>query len=153
MRTDRTIIFEHAGDRMQIIIDSFAKVAGRPLLSPNEANPEELWNAPFGILAHAMAADPVFFYGNRTALELFETDAATLLRTPSRCSAKPVNRADRDRMFECVRQAGFIHDYSGDRITATGREFRIDQATVWNVVGPKRECIGQAACFDRWRWL
>ena len=41
--------------------------------------------APFGILAHDTAADPVFVYGNRRAQAIFEYDWDELTALPSVC--------------------------------------------------------------------
>lgn len=150
---DRAVIFAHAGDRMQLIIDSYARLTGRPLLPRSKADPEGLWNAPFAVIAHSTETDPLFFYGNKTAIELFETDASGLIAMPSRLSAQPINRAERARLFERVAQRGFIDDYAGDRVTASGREFRIERATVWTLFDESDEIHGQAAFFDHWLWL
>lgn len=138
---------------MQLIIDSYARLTGRPLLSESDSRPEGLWQAPFAVIAHSTEPDPIFFYGNKTAIELFETDAVRLIAMPSRLSAKPVNRKERTRLFERVAQADFIDDYAGDRITVTGREFRIEQAIVWNLLDENDDIQGQAARFDSWLWL
>lgn len=151
--TDRTTIFDHAGDRMQLIVDSHALVTGRSLLPGDHVDADRLWHAPFVVVAHATEADPVFFYANKAGLELFQIDAAQLIRMPSRLSARPVDRDARDRLFERVRQQGFIDDYAGDRVTTTGRAFRIEQATVWNLVDADKSVRGQAARFDAWQWL
>ena len=153
MPDDRAMIFAHAGDRMKLIIGSYARLTGRQLLPDADANPEGLWRAPFALIAHSIEADPIFFYGNRTAIELFETDAPNLIAMPSRLSAKPVNRDERDRMFQRVAQHGYIDDYAGDRVTTKGREFRIAQATVWTLVDEYNAIKGQAARFDSWLWL
>lgn len=138
---------------MRLIIDSHALVTGRPLLPGAQADADGLWQAALIVVAHATEADPVFFYANKAALDLFGTDAAQLIRMPSRHSAKAVNRDERERLFERVRRQGFIDDYAGDRVTATGREFRIERATVWNLVDADNAIQGQAARFDAWRWL
>jgi PAS domain-containing protein len=150
---DQTMIFDHAGDRMRLIIDSYASVTGRPLLPWAQVDADSLWQADIIVVAHATEADPIFFYANKAALDLFGTDAAQLIRMPSRLSAKAVNRDERERLFERVRRQGFIDDYAGDRVTATGREFRIERATVWNLVDVDNAIRGQAARFDTWRWL
>ena len=150
MQNDRTTMFAHAGDRMQLIIDSYALLTGRRLLPESEANPDGLWRASFAVIAHSAESDPIFFYGNKAAIELFETDAPSLIEMPSRLSARPVNRKERARLFERVVQSGFIDDYAGDRVTATGREFRIEQATVWNLLDENNQINGQAARFDSW---
>ena len=150
MQNDRTTMFAHAGDRMQLIIDSYARLTGRVLLAEFEANSDGLWRAPFAVIAHSTGTDPIFFYGNKTAIKLFETDAPSLIEMPSHHSAKPANREERARLFEQVAQAGFIDDYAGDRVTTTGREFRIEQATVWNLLDENNQINGQAARFDSW---
>lgn len=149
----RAAIFAHAGDRMQLIVESYARLTGRPLLPMSDADPDELWNAPFALIAHSIEADPIFFYGNRTAIELFGTGAPGLIAMPSRLSVKPVNRAERDLLFRRVARDGFIDDYAGDRVTTRGREFRIEQATVWTLLDGNDEIQGQAARFDNWLWL
>ena len=40
---------------------------------------------------------------------------------------------------------GFIRDYAGVRIAASGRRFRIDDAVVWNLVDADGVRHGQAA--------
>lgn len=153
MPDNRSIIFAHAHDRMQLIIDSYARLTGRPILPVSQANPNGLWQAPFAVIAQATEADPIFFYGNRTAIALFETDAAGLIGIASRRSAKPANRAERASLFERVAREGFIDDYAGDRVTAKGREFRIEQATGWTLADEDNVIKGQAARFDSWLWL
>ena len=43
-------------------------------------------------------------------------------------------REERARLLETVARRGFIDDYSGVRISKTGRRFRIIRATVWNLL-------------------
>ena len=43
-----------------------------------------------------------------------------------------------------------MDDYSGIRISKTGRRFRIEQAIVWNLTDGVGNQLGQAATFDRW---
>lgn len=137
--------------RMELIVASFFKLTGRPLLE-NPA-PERLWNAPRVIVAHGTEAEPVFFYGNRMALEVFEMDFASFTRLPSRDSAEPLERQERARLLERVRRDGFIDDYAGIRISATGIRFRIEQAVVWNLIDKNGDIHGQAATFDRWKLI
>jgi hypothetical protein len=138
-----------AGPRLALIASSFERLTGRPLV----ADAAELWRAPRAVVAHGLEADPVFFYGNRLALELFETPAADFTRLPSRLSAEPLLREERARLLARVAEAGFIEDYSGVRVSATGRRFRIEQAVVWNLLDPAGALHGQAATFDRWTRL
>ena len=57
--------------RIALIAESYQRLLGLPLSSPADA--EALWNAPRVIVAHGTESDPVFFYANRIALELFDT--------------------------------------------------------------------------------
>ena len=134
--------------RLELIAESFLNLTGQPLL--DNATPERLWNAPRVIVAHGTEADPIFFYGNRLALELFEMDFASFTCLPSRYSAEPLERQERSRLLERVRRDGFIDDYAGIRISATGKRFRIEQAVVWNLIDENGDIHGQAATFDRW---
>jgi hypothetical protein len=48
---------------------------------------------------------------------------------------------------------GFISDYSGIRVSSTGRRFQIENATIWNLTDPHGKPVGQAAMFDDWRYV
>ncbi len=76
-----------------------------------------------------------------------------LTRTPSRLTAEAPNREERARLLAAVTAHGFIDDYSGIRISKTGRRFRIAQATVWNLLDEHGIYAGQAAMFSRWEFL
>jgi hypothetical protein len=142
-----------AGERLGLIAESFERLTGRALLGPVQPSADALWRAPCAILAHGTEPDPIFFYANRLALELFEMSARALLSTPSRHSAEAPDRSERARLLDAVSRQGFIDDYAGIRISATGRRFRIEQATVWNLVDTNGERHGQAAAFARWTRL
>lgn len=106
-----------------------------------------LWNAPFAIVAHGTEADPIFFYGNRYALEHFEMSFADFTRLPSRLSAEPVNQESREKSLRMVAEQGYIDGYSGMRISSSGRRFMISQCTIWNIVDAAGTQCGQAAVF------
>jgi MEKHLA domain len=137
--------------RLALIAESFQRLTGKPLI--DDPSPGSLWNAPRVIVAHGTEADPVFFYGNRMALDIFEMDFASFTRLPSRYSAEPMNREERARLLERVSRDGFIDDYAGVRISATGKRFRIGRAVVWNLIDAEGRIHGQAATFDRWMML
>jgi len=135
---------------------SLAHWTGRELL-PGVSQPKELaqkvFEAPFVLVSHGTQADPILNYGNRAALELWQMSWEELTRTPSRFTAEAPNREERARLLEQVTQRGFIDDYSGVRISKTGRRFRIAQATVWNLISENGNPCGQAAMFDSWEFL
>lgn len=148
---DEPVFDEQLRRRLVLIADSFLRLTGQVLL--DDPTPERLWNAPCVIVAHGSEADPLFFYGNRMALEVFAMDFASFTRLPSRCSAEPLEREERARLLERVSRDGFIDDYAGVRISASGRRFRIEQAVVWNLMDERGVCHGQAATFDRWQMI
>ena len=137
--------------KLALVPESFVRLTGKPLA--DDASLEGLWKAHRVIVAHGVEPDPVFFYGNRMALDLFEMDYSRFVRLPSRYSAEPVNREERARLLERVSRDGFIDDYSGVRISASGKRFRIEQAVVWNLIEADGLIHGQAATFDRWTAL
>jgi len=112
-----------------------------------------LFHAPFVLVAHGIEPDPVLNYGNRAALDLWEMDWETLIQTPSRLTAEPLEREERTRLLAEVTRNGFIAHYAGIRISSSGRRFRIAGATVWNVQDAAGHPVGQAATFDRWEFL
>jgi hypothetical protein len=136
--------------RLPLIAESFARLLGRPLVASAGDTVAALWSAPQVIVAHDTQADPVFFYGNRLALQVFAMDFAAFTRLPSRYSAEPIERAERARLLARVTRDGFIDDYAGVRIAANGQRFRIEQAVVWNLIDDAGACHGQAATFTRW---
>ena len=105
------------------------------------------------VVSHGTETDPLLNYGNRTALELWEMTLHEFLGTPSRQTAEPVHRDEREELLRRTREFGYIDDYSGIRISATGKRFRIHRATVWNVVNSESQRVGQAAAFSQWTHL
>jgi hypothetical protein len=106
--------------------------------------------APFALLSHGTESDPIFNYGNRLALQLFESTFEALTRMPSRLSAETPLQSEREALLREVSEKGFIDHYSGVRISTSGRRFRICNATVWNVHDASGNKIGQAAAFSQW---
>lgn len=92
----------------------------------------------------------MFNYANRAALQLFEMSWDEMTALPSRLSAGPMDRAERTRLLERVSRDGYIDDYTGIRIAASGRRFRIVNATVWNLADERGEYYGQAAMIPQW---
>jgi hypothetical protein len=137
----------------RLLLDAFALLLGRDLVDRTGSDVEQarrLFEAAFVVVSHGVEADPVLNYGNRVALELWEMDFETLARTPSRLTAEPVHRDERARLLERTRRDGYVDDYAGVRISSTGKRFRIERATVWNLVEPGGVHRGQAATFAAW---
>lgn len=138
-----------------LILDSHVRLLGRPLMpaADGAGAAERLYRAPLAVLAHDARPDPVFFYANLAAQRLFEMPWHDLVRLPSRLSAEPLARDERQRLLDRVARHGCIDDYAGVRISATGRRFRIAGATVWNLLDAQGCLVGQAAAFAHWVWL
>jgi PAS domain-containing protein len=140
-------------EQVQLLLDSFARLLGRELIardgSPVE-QAERLFRSPFVVVSHGTEADPILNYGNAAALALWELSPEELRRTPSRLTAEPVHRDERARLLERTRRDGFVDDYSGVRISKSGKRFRIERAIVWNLADAAGVPRGQAATFDRW---
>ena len=136
---------------LELLVSSFHRLTGNPLIEPGYADVwQACWTAPRVIVAHGTQADPLFFYGNQLALRLFELDFAAFTQLPSRYSAEALLREERAALLDRVREHGFIDDYAGVRISATGRRFRIEQAVVWNLLDEAGALHGQAATFAHW---
>ena len=142
---------------LMLLLDSYSRLTGRQLLAFELSLPEGLAEAfdraPFALVSHGTEVDPVFNYGNQTALDLFGMDWQTFTALPSRYSAEQPNREARERLLYEVKTHGFIDNYSGVRIANDGRRFMIERATVWNLVDGQGQYHGQAAMFADWRFL
>ena len=136
----------------QNLLDSYRRWIGKELLE--RATPEDellsLWNLPQVVVAHGTQADPTFLYGNLRALELWEMSLDQFLDMPSRLTAEPLHRDERQRLLDQTRQLGYVDDYRGVRISRTGKRFMIEKALLWMVIDRAGNIIGQAATFDRW---
>lgn len=139
--------------RTQVLLDSFRRWLGRDLI-PRGGTPKDearrLYEARRVVVAHGVESDPLLNYANRQALELWETDLPALLGTPSRLTAEPVAREERQRLLDLTRSQGYVDQYAGVRISRTGRRFRVQDAIVWNLVDAAGTFAGQAATFDAW---
>ncbi len=132
---------------------SLYRLTGRDLahgLDQSQGLESAVWSAPYVLVAHDRSADPVFVYGNSTALDLFELDWDGFTSLPSRLSAEPDEQHERERLLQGVAERGYISDYRGVRISSTGRRFVIEDAVVWDVIDDHGVLRGQAALFDRW---
>jgi hypothetical protein len=140
----------------QMLARSLKQWTGRDLLpgifSTTELA-ENVFQASFALVSHGTESDPVLNYGNAAALALWEMSWEELTRTPSRLTAEAPNREERARLLARVTTRGFIDDYSGVRISKTGRRFKISRATVWNLLTEDDQPCGQAAMFGEWEFL
>jgi len=138
-------------ERLRLIVASYKRLTGKALIDnvPSEipALRQAVWDAPRAIVAHGTETDPVFFYGNRMALQLFEMSFEEFARLPSRFSAEPLAREERAKLLDIVTRQGYVDNYSGMRIAKSGRRFMIENGTVWNLLDEQGIYRGQAAVF------
>ncbi|HKX12111.1 MAG TPA: MEKHLA domain-containing protein [bacterium] len=132
------------------LLRSYHHWLGKDLIQPGKDPVAALDAASFPVLSHGTEVDPVLNYGNQAALQLWEMDWKEFTRTPSRLTAEPPIREDRARLLAEVAEKGFIENYSGIRISKSGRRFRVSGGTVWNLLDDAGLPAGQAATFDSW---
>lgn len=143
-------------EHVALLLRSYRELTGQDLIPGSFDREQEarlLFEAPFFAASHDGGEDPVLTYGNRAALELFELTWDEFTSTPSRFTAEEPERGERERLLEAVTRQGYIDDYSGIRISKSGRRFEIRNATVWNLLDPSGAKVGQAATFNNWRYL
>ena len=143
-------------DWSQILLDSFHHFLGYQLI-PRDANREAqaqaLFETSFVVASHGIQEDPILNYGNKMALQLWSMTWEEFTETPSRLTAEPMNRAERQAMLQQAEQQGYIDHYRGVRISSTGTRFLIEKAIVWNLVDSSGNKCGQAATFAHWTML
>src|SRR6056300_1760377 len=102
-------------DQSKLILASFSGLTGSELVDPNLPEVERrqaLFEAPFAVVSHGTEADPIFNYGNKTALELFEMKWDDFIKLPSRLSAEQGTQKERDQLLARVAENGYIDDYN-----------------------------------------
>ncbi|MBD6618676.1 MEKHLA domain-containing protein [Komarekiella sp. 'clone 1'] len=141
----------------QRLMSSFQHWTGDCLLNINASSPQEkaqvLFEAPFVLVSHGIESNPIFNYGNRKALELWELSWEEFITMPSRKSAEEVVQEERDRLLAEAATKGFISNYSGIRISGNGKRFYIEDTILWNVVDEQNQHCGQAAFFSKWKFI
>lgn len=152
MIQDQDFLLRHTA----ILCASYARLTGGFLLAP-ELPPQQrvavLDAAPFAVVSHDTRPDPIFNYANTSALRLFEMDWEQFTRLPSRFSAEALEQSAREALLARVSRNGYVDDYSGVRISASGRRFMVHNATVWNLFDESGEYYGQAALLKEWDYL
>ena len=134
-----------------LLTGSYARLVGAPLVSPGKDASWLYHEAPFVVLAHGTDPDPNFIYANRCAQACFEYSWDEFLALPSRLSAEPTDRAERQRLLDQVARTGFLSGYRGIRVAKSGRRFLIEDGVVWELIDREGLRHGQAATFRSWR--
>jgi hypothetical protein len=134
-----------------LLAGSYARVVGA-MLVPQGKDARWLYHkAPFAVLAHGTDRDPKFIYANAAAQACFEYSWEEFLALPSRLSAEPTDRAERQSLLDKVARDGFLSGYRGVRIAKSGRRFIIEDGIVWELIDGAGRRHGQAATFRLWR--
>lgn len=144
---------KRAHEHIAILAKCFQAYFAAPLFADSTDETEILanaWQAGFVLLSHGIGDDPIFNFANIAAQQLFEMDYLALTRLPSRKSAGSSTQAERDKLLAEVSSKGCIDDYSGIRVSASGKQFFIERAKVWNLADEDGNYYGQAAMFNSW---
>jgi len=147
---------DYLGEQADLILSSLFRMTGRNLVDSGLSEKDRyrsLYEAPFCVVSHNTEADPVFNYGNKAALKLFEMEWADFTKLPSRLSAEPHTREEREKLLARVRTHGYIEDYKGVRVSSTGKRFLVEDSVVWNMMDENGTCRGQAAVLYKWLTL
>ncbi len=132
------------------LVASFDRATGGDLVREAGLDPAALgkgaWEGHFALLSHSN--DAILTYANRFALGLWEMDWQTMLLTPSRETApQGEDRDTRAALLDQVSRKGFIRNYTGRRISRSGRLFFIENATVWTMRDETGVAFGTGAFF------
>ncbi len=137
------------------ILRSFEYWTGRSLLDVNASAQEiaqTLFAAPFALVSHGTEPDPIFNYGNQKALELWQLSWQDFTKMPSRKTAEEVVQEERNRLLAETTTKGFSN-FSGVRITSTGKRFAIKDGILWNLLDENDQYCGQAAVYSNYEFM
>jgi hypothetical protein len=139
----------------QRLLRSFQHWTGKVLLDA-DGEPVEiaraLFEAPFFLASHSMEENPIYNYGNRRALELWQLDWEQFTKLPSRNTTEPADRAERECLLTQTKTQG-VGNWQGVRISSTGKRFFVEDGIIWNVLDERNQMCGQAATFSKWTLL
>ncbi len=152
--SDRIAMEISAGGRLALIAESFARLAGRPLVDITPAGFEQaMWEAPHVIVAHGVEPEPRLFYGNRIALELLAMTAAEFIGKPANETAEPTLREERSRIIDGLAKHDIVDLYGVVGVAANGRRHTVSNALLWNLVDRHGGRHGVGATFSKWQFL
>lgn len=129
----------------QLICDSYLYWTKTKLIE----KPQDLFYAPFAVLSHGVEADPLINYVNILTCQLWGGNEAQLIGMPSRLTALTPDQEERARLLKEVTENGYIKNYSGIRVSLNGKQFKISNAVVFNLL-ENGIYKGQAAIINKW---
>ena len=132
------MVLAYNSDFFGLLVSSYRRTVGaEPAFFEPGQQPSAPWldeRARHCVLAHNTDPDPRFIYANKAAQACFEYDWDEITSLPSRLSAEPVDREERQKLLDDVARQGFATGYSGLRIAKSGRGFRIEDGVVWQLI-------------------
>jgi hypothetical protein len=137
----------------QILLDSYKQLLAKELIIRKGSKIEQakqLFFAPFVVISHGIEADPIYNYGNKSGLILWERSWEELRKTPSRTSAEPLLREERQQLLTETKNQEYVINRQAIRISKTGKKYQINDITIWNLYNQKNKYCGQAATFSDW---
>jgi hypothetical protein len=140
----------------QLILDNYRNFIADELIERKgslEEQAKTLFFAPFAVASHGTEADPIYNYGNQVILDLWERSWDEMIKTPSRLSAEPNLREERQNSLDTTTNQGYLKNYQCVRISRNGQRYKIEDITVWNLQDERGNYCGQAATFSNWSML
>jgi hypothetical protein len=137
-------------ENLKKIDQCYKQLTGQGLFCPEEVEDRYQWlhnEAPYSILAHGRGPDPVFFYANQCTLNCFKYSPEEMVQLPSRLSAGPMDRAERQLLLDTVTRDGIAKILQGPRVDKFGETFIINDVEVWQLGFNTDDVWGQAALF------
>ncbi|AFY38409.1 MEKHLA domain protein [[Leptolyngbya] sp. PCC 7376] len=144
--------------QVQLILDSYRHWFGEDLIARDETPETQadiLFEAPMVVFSHGTQTDPIYNYGSRLGLKLWERTWEELLAMPSRESAEPNEKVqtERNQLLASSRDYGFKTGFSGVRVTKNGKRVRIEDVKLWDLLDKDGNYGGQAAVYSKWTFL
>ena len=141
-----------------LLVESFFRLTKQNLIEKvSDLNALDISNAlyhlPFGLVSHGIQSDPIFRYANLKAQELWNYTWDEFIQIPSRFSAEPIAREERQKLLEKSTQYGYVDNYKGVRITKQRKRFLIENTLLWDVIDNTGIKHGQAALIKSWHDL
>ena len=143
-------------DYIYLITTSLKKLTGIEIVDASlsiEEQAKQVFYSSYVLLAHNASNEPIFNYANLQALQLFEMSWEEFTSMPSKYSAEADERGKREKLLAEVEENGYSKNYSGIRISKTGRRFEIKDVIIWNVYNADNNRIAQAALFEDYKYV
>lgn len=145
---------EKLAPHTSILLNSYSRYLGKELIFRTgnaHQDAQNLIQSEWVVLSCNADVDPVLNFANLRALQLWEWDQ--MIQTKAKETAEPDERNLREQLLKQVQLNGYAENYTGVRISRTGKRFLIQKACVWNLVSNSGVYLGQSAAFKSWEYL